>query len=129
MIRKGYALLDSGCSNTVAGEKWISKYVESLSNNDKRKIKNMPSDESFTFGDGNTHKATRRIQFPCWVGGKSADITADIVDCKIPLLLSRKAMTKAEMVINFGNHTANINGRSIKLKRTDSGHYALPISL
>ena len=126
---EGYALLDSGCSNTVAGEKWVTKYVASLSNNDKSKIKYMPSEESFTFGDGKTHKATRKINFPCWVGGKSADITADIVDCKIPLLLSRKAMTKAEMVIDFGNHTADINGRKINLKRTDSGHYALPINL
>ena len=74
---------------------------ESLSNNDKSKIKYMPSEESFTFGDGKTHKATRKINFPYWVGGKSADITADIVDCKISLLLSRKAMTKAEMVIVF----------------------------
>ena len=24
---EGYALLDSGCSNTVAGEKWVTKYV------------------------------------------------------------------------------------------------------
>ena len=126
---EGYALLDSGCSNTVAGEEWINKYIESLSTSDKLEIKNMPSEESFTFGDGKTHKAIRRINFPCWVGGKSADITADIVKCKIPLLLSRKAMTKAEMTIDFGKHTATVNGRTIKLKRTDSGHYALPISL
>ena len=38
-------------------------------------------------------------------------------------------MTKAEMTIDFGKHTATVNGRTIKLKRTDSGHYALPISL
>ena len=126
---EGYALLDSGCSNTVAGEKWITKYIENLSNSDKLKIKVMSSEESFTFGDGKTHKATKKITFPCWIGGKSADITADVVECKIPLLLSRKAMTKGEMVIDFGKHTANINGRLIKLKRTESGHYALPISL
>ena len=126
---EGYALLDSGCSNTVAGELWISKFTENLSDSDKKKIKYMPTEESFTFGDGKTHKAIRRINFPCWVGGESADITADIVECKIPLLLSRKAMTKAEMVIDFGRHTATVNDRVIKLKRTQSGHYALPISL
>ena len=126
---EGYALLDSGCSNTVAGEAWISKYMKNLSKSDKEKITVMSSEESFTFGDGKTHKASRRINFPCWVGGKSADITADIVDCKIPLLLSRKAMTKAEMVVDFGRHEVTVNGRIIRLKRTESGHYALPISL
>ena len=87
---QGYALLDSGCSNTVAGEEWMSQYMKNLSVTEKLKIKVEPSNESFTFGDGNTHEALRRITFPCWVGGKSADITADIVECKIPLLLSRK---------------------------------------
>ena len=126
---QGYALLDSGCSNTVAGEDWMSQYMKNLSVSDRLKIKVESSNESFTFGDGNTHEALRRITFPCWVGGKPADITADIVKCKIPLLLSRKSMSKVGMVVDFGRHTATINDREIKLKKTDSGHYALPISL
>ena len=126
---QGYALLDSGCSNTVAGEEWMSKYIENLSVSDRLKIKVETSNESFTFGDGKTHAALRRITFPCWVGGKAADITTDIVDCKIPLLLSRKSMSKVGMIINFATHIATINNRHIKLKRTNSGHYALPISL
>ena len=46
-----------------------------------------PSKESFTFGDANNHKAIRRINFTCWVGGKSADITADIVDLIIAFIM------------------------------------------
>ena len=113
----------------MAGEDWFSKYVENLSTSDKLKIRVETSSESFTFGDGNTHKSKRRITFPCWVGGKTADITTDIVDCKIPLLLSRKSMSKVGMIIDFSHHTATINERPIKLKVTHSGHYALPISL
>ena len=126
---QGYALLDSGCSNTVAGEEWVSKYIANLSVGDRLKVEVEASNESFTFGDGKTISALRRITFPCWVGGKSANITTDVVDCKIPLLLSRKSMTKVGMIINFGKHIAIINNRRIKLKVTDSGHYALPISL
>ena len=126
---QGYALLDSGCSNTVAGEDWFSKYVENLSTSDKLKIKVEASSESFTFGDGNTHKAKRRITFPCWVGGKTANITTDIVECKIPLLLSRRSMSKVGMIIDFSKHIATVQERAIKLKVTHSGHYALPISL
>ena len=126
---KGYALLDSGCSNTVAGEKWIENFIENLSAEEKTDIKIEPSNESFTFGDGITKPALRRVTFPCWVGGESGEITADVVDSKIPLLLSRRSMSRANMTIDFAKHTATINGRVIKLKRTRSGHYGLPISL
>ena len=126
---KGYAILDSGCSTTVAGEEWFSKYVDNLSVGDKLKIKVKMSDESFTFGDGKTHKAKRRVTFPCWAGGERADMTADIVDCKIPLLLSRKSMSAVGMVLDFSDHTALLKDRKIKLKITSSGHYALPLSL
>ena len=126
---KGYALLDSGCSNTVAGEKWMENFIANLSAQEKKEIKVEASHETFTFGDGITKKALRKLTFPCWIGGDSCEITADIVDCKIPLLLSRKSMSKASMIINFAKHTAFVNDRAIKLKRTRSGHYGLPISL
>ena len=125
----GYALLDSGCSKTVAGEDWINDYISKLSDKDSEKVKLEPSTESFTFGDGKTQKSLRKITFPCWVGGGTADITADIVKCKIPLLLSRKSMSKVKMIIDFANHKAIINEREIFLKLTTSGHYGLPISL
>ena len=85
----GYALLDSGCSKTVAGEEWINDYISKLSDKDREKVKLEPSTESFTFGDGKTQQSLRKIIFPCWVGGGTGDITADVVKCKIPLLLSR----------------------------------------
>ena len=126
---QGYALLDSGCSNTVAGEEWMDNYISSLSIQDRQNIKIEPSNESFTFGDGNSYRSLRKVTFPCWVGGGTADISADIVESKIPLLLSRRSMSKVGMIIDFSKHTAIINKRHVKLKRTQSGHYGLPISL
>ena len=38
-------------------------------------------------------------------------------------------MSKVGMIIDFSKHTAIINKRHVKLKRTQSGHYGLPISL
>lgn len=125
----GYALLDSGCSNTVAGKEWIDQYISNLSVEDRNKVKIVASGESFTFGDGKTHRSLRKITFPCWIGGGTADITTDVVESKIPLLLSRRSMSKVGMIIDFHKHTAIVNGRHIKLKRTYSGHYGLPISL
>ena len=125
----GYAVLDSGCANSVTGRAWFSEYEKQLSVRDRESIKIAPSDEYFTFGDGKKVKSLRKVTFPCWFGGSRGNLTVDIVDCQIPLLMSRKAMSRANMKINFGNDSAFIHGRNIKLKITRSGHYALPISL
>ena len=125
----GYAILDSGCTNTVAGVEWFTNYTNNLSTADKMDIQVEPSNETFTFGDGKQVKSMRRVTFPCWSGGKKGNITADIVQCKIPLLMSKKSMSRAKMILDFGKNTASIQGRIIKLKTTRSGHYALPLSL
>ena len=125
----GYAVLDSGCANSVTGEDWFKEYEKQLSEKDRESIQIAPSDEQFTFGDGKKVKSMRKATFPCWFGGKRGLLTVDIVECKIPLLMSRKAMSRAKMMIDFGNDSALVQGRRIKLKVTRSGHYAIPISL
>ena len=125
----GYAILDSGCANSVAGVDWFRNYEKQLSVGDKLDIQIAPSIEYFTFGDGKKVKSLRKITFPCWMGGKRGNFTVDIVDCKIPLLMSRKSMSRAKMIVDFGKDSAIVQGRRIKLKITCSGHYALPLSL
>ena len=125
----GYAILDSGCANTVCGIDWFQKYVNNLSAKERMGIETKPSNETFTFGDGKTVPSMRKARLPHWAPGERATITVDIVDCKIPLLLSRKTMSQVRMKLDFGKDTAYVNGRAIKLKITRSGHYALPLSL
>ena len=88
----GHGILDSGCSNTVCGERWMAKFTEKLSDEERQEMKFESSDQSFTFGDGRIVKSKMRVTIPCWMGGVSGEITTDVVDCKIPLLLSRKSM-------------------------------------
>ena len=125
----GYAVLDSGCANSVTGEYWFKEYEKRLSKEDQEAIRIAPSDEYFTFGDGKKVKSMRKVTFPCWFGGERGLLTVDVVDCNIPLLMSRKAMSRAKMRIDFGNDSAFVNRRNIRLKITRSGHYAIPISL
>ena len=126
---KGYAILDSGCSTTVCGEKWLENFVESLSDEERFKIKIEPSAQNFTFGDGKTVVSKRKVTVPCWMGGKQGEVSTDVVHCNIPLLLSRKSMKSQGMVLDFKNDQVSVMGRDIKLKVTKSGHYALPLSL
>lgn len=126
---KGYAILDSGCTNTVCGEEWMQNFIDNLSFEEREKMVISPSEQKFTFGDGRSVTSKRKVTIPCWMGGERGRLTTDVVDSNIPLLLSRRSMKRSEMILDFKKDTVRVNGRDIKLKITHTGHYALPISL
>ena len=123
------ALLDSGCSKTVCGEYWYDNYVGSISDYDQSCVKEEPSKASFTFGDGSSEKSLKRTQIPCYIGGKRCFIETDVVKCNIPLLLSKKAMKKGRMCLNFADDRATLGKLTIPLKCSTSGHYLLPLDM
>ena len=125
----GSAILDTGCSTTVCGEKWLNNYIECLSQHDKAAIKEESTTSSFTFGDGRSIKSNKCLVLPCYIAGMRSEIKTDVVPCEIPLLMSKAAMKRAKMLINFENDSAVICGRKVKLISTASGHYCLPLSL
>ena len=128
---KDHAILDSGCITTVCGEAWLRDYITSLPKSLSSQIKVKPSNQSFTFGDGRKILSSRSINLPCWVGGIRGSVTTDVVDCNIPLLLSTDSMTAINLVLTFKGLEATVlqNNIPVKIKRTSSGHLALPIGL
>ena len=63
------------------------------------------------------------------MGGIPGEISTDVIDRDIPLLLSKKSMKRNKMKIDLETDEVIVNKRSIKLKVTKTDHYALPISL
>ena len=125
----GYAILDCGCPNTVCGERWIQDYISTLSKEDCKDIEILQSSQAFTFGDGRSVKSNRKMRFPVWMGGERGFLTTDVVDSNIPLLLSINVMEKAGMILNFKKAEISIHGETVNVKKLNSGHYALPISM
>ena len=82
----------------------------------------------FTFGDGRSFQSEKRVTLPCFVGGLSVEITTDVVDCQIPLLLSSKSLSRAKATWSFMDNVLTIAGKKIKLQQTKSGHNLLPLS-
>ena len=82
----------------------------------------------YRFGDGNLIPAILNVNLPVTIAEKQVYINTDIMPNDIPLLLSRQAMKKAGMTIDFENDQAIVFGRHEKLITTSSGHYALPIT-
>ena len=125
---KSCALLDTGCSMTVCGERWLEEYMGDLTEFQRSKISEENSDAKFTFGDGKTKASLKRVVIPCHIGGLTANITTDVVSCDIPLLLSAKSMKNCNMVWNFEKDSIQIGGKFITLRTTKSGHFLLPLS-
>ena len=122
------AVIDSGCTKTVVGRSWADHYLETL---DDKERKIMTSVEAcnipFRFGDGKEILSKEKIKIPGCIGTHKILFEANVVDCEIPLLLSKASLKKAGAVIDFVNDRMEFNGESIALLECKSGHYCVPI--
>ena len=84
----------------------------------------------FRFGVGGPiYISERKVKFPAMLGSKKVTIESDIIDCELPLLLSKESMKRAETAINFKDDKVSMLGQTLDLKFTTSGHYAIPLGI
>lgn len=125
---KGCVVLDSGCSSTVCGAGWYRDFLEGFSEYERSKVVMEDSTATFTFADGVTVPSIMRVTLPCVIGGMCGTITTDVVECDIPLLLSRYSMKRAEMIMNFITDQVKVKGTVVDLLTSTSGHYLMPVA-
>ena len=73
------ALLDSGATNTVTGEKWLNTYLESLSELEQSNVRYNSSNNVYRFGDGQLVPALRNADIPAMLGDQKVLLNVDIV--------------------------------------------------
>ena len=78
-------------------------------------------------GGGERLQSNERVTFPCHLAGKFCEITTNVVQSDIPLLLSKDAMKKAEMKLYLAHDRAEIFGKCVELHSTSSGQYCVPL--
>jgi hypothetical protein len=123
------AVLDCGCTKTVAGDVWVNEYLSMLSESERNRILNQGTvgKSMFRFGDGKEVLSKKELNIPVRICDKKVDILVDVVDADIPLLLGRPTMSDMGMVIDFANHTLTANGEAFTLELNSSGHYTIPV--
>ena len=94
------AVLDSAHTKTVTGRAWRDTYLESLSDEERSKIKR--------FGGEMKKESSEKLILPCTTAGRKVIIQTDVVDSDIPLLLSKLDMKGLDLQINMKNDTAEI---------------------
>ena len=112
-----YAILDSACSSTICGKKWLTTYMNSLNRKEKGKICKMKSKKVFKFGNNLKFKSEREYRIPAIIAGRRVMIRTDVVASEILLLLSRSAMKNAQMKLNLQDNKANIFGQEVDLEQ------------
>ena len=96
------AVLDCGCVRSVCGNKGLESYVKSLAPDDVKSIQEVPSHTRFRFGVGGlVYESEKRVTFPATIGTRKVFLEADLINCDLPLLLSKESMKKADTQINF----------------------------
>ena len=114
------AIMDSACTKT--GCMWRDICLESLSKEERNKIKYYPSGTNYKFGGETKIRSTEKLGIPCNIAGKKTTILVDVVDSDIPLLLSKPNMQHLGFRLNMENKTFEVYGRVIELDTTSSGH-------
>ena len=121
------AILDTGATTTVCGEDWLKLYEESLTKEEVQELDYQKEEKFFRFGDGKVVKSTDSVTLSTNICGIPARIKSHIVHCKIPLLISRAAMKKVKLKIDFGIDEISIGDATQKLFTTANGHITIDI--
>ena len=122
------AILDTACTRTVCGEAWLALYLDTLTEEELSSVEYSDTSRKYKFGAGDPVEATQAVTFPCSIAGVNVKLKSNIVSSRVPLLLSKESMKKAKMVLDIGNDTAQVFGKTIHLDETSSGHYCISLS-
>ena len=121
------AVIDTACTKTVCGSKWLYQFVTSLGEKSQKEITFCESKTPFKFGDGETKYSYQLVKFPAKIGGVECFIEAEVVDCDIPLLLSKESLKRAQTVIDLNSDKVSMFGKQVEIQLTSSGHYCVNI--
>ena len=124
----GCAVLDTGCTRSCCSDIWLSEYIETLTEKEKEKLDYSDSKRLFRFGDSRLYESKGCVKIPAKVGGKQFTISADVVDAEVPLLLSKEAMKKANVIIDLKRDEVKMFGKKVKVFLTNRGHYCVALN-
>ena len=120
-------VIDSACSKTVAGNDFITKYIDSLPENSRSSVNHdgEPSTTVFQFGGGERRSSLKKMAIPAVIGDIKLTIETEIVNADIPLLIGANSLEKAKAVLDFGNSKATFFTTEVPLLKVKSGHYCI----
>ena len=85
------------------------------------RFKGVPRN-TFRFGNRRSLPSLGTYIIPAWIAGKACKIRMDLIASDIPLLISKKAMRKAEVKIDLASYLITWKGTEVRAIKTSAGH-------
>ena len=118
------AALDTCCSQTVCGEKWLKIYLDNLPSPLHNKVTGpMPANIKFRFGNNQSLTSKEKWCLPIFLGDKLTSIEVYVISSDIPMLMSKSDLQKFNAILYMAQDKAMINGKMVELKTTSAGHF------
>ena len=121
------ALIDTACSKTVAEIDWFTNYTKNLDDYSLNQVLYKKSNTPFKFGESRKVYSQNKATIPAKIGETLCNTEVQIVDAKIPLLLSKSLLKKSNTLIDLQNDKVTMFGDDIDIKLSSNGHYAIEI--
>ena len=119
----GKGSFDTGCTASVAGQVWFDNFVKELPKLRKQQIQGpFKSGRTFMFGNQGVLSSGAMYKLPVKLRGEDHEMEVDIINSDIPLLISRKEMSKLDISIDNKNDKATIRGLPLPVSTTSAGH-------
>ena len=118
-------VLDTACSKTVAGLKWMDKYNKMLPTEIANSLKVDKSEKVYQFGGGEKRSSRGSVKLPALIGDKKLTICVELVEAEIPLLIGGNSMEAAEAQLDFKQQTATFFGEEVEMHKVGSGHFCI----
>ena len=125
------AVPDTACRRTLIGEYTLSRLERHLMKQGY-KVKKVPGEFSFRFGNSGTLVSREIAVLPACLGGKHFALKASILPKEgkcTPLLLSKEFLRDMKVRLDLGSDCAWFGrlGVEVHLGETERGHYAIPM--
>ena len=85
------------------------------------------SRKNFGFGNNAKLKSERYYIIPVEMAGRMKRMKVEVIKSDIPLLMSRRAMEKAGIILDFKEKKITVYGKTIPMLQTSSGHPILKV--
>ena len=118
-------VVDTACSKSAAGLDWIDRYVSAISPSLAEELIVLPSTKMYQFGGGEKRPSKDMLRIPAILGDKKIDITLEIVDADIPLLIGSNSLKASGAILNFQNNTATFFGEEVQMVEVGTGHFCV----
>ena len=124
----GCAVIDTTCTTTVCGQKWLDRYIESLDEKERLTVKSKSTNKMFRFGDGVRTKSKSCVTIPAQIGETKCNIVTEVVESDIPLLLGKPSLKRAKTFLDLPHDQAIMFDKPVVLDLTSTGHYCINIA-